>query len=235
MTKICSRCEEVKDFGQFCKDKHRPDGLTIYCKSCQKLFRQNAPEWVKENRRKAALDSYHSQKDDPDFKLKRQLYEHVRYKSDHRRAYRAKSQAKRPKIISGQPGSARYEAKLAGFRSGFERTLDLQLKSLGVKYAYESTKIPYILKGLYTPDFYLIDQDIYLELKGVLTVEDRRKMRAVKDQNPEIDVRFVFMDADKKVAHAKSTHAEWAIRNGFLWANKEVPQSWLDEKKKKGN
>jgi hypothetical protein len=34
--KVCSKCKVEKSFDSFTKDKHRPDGFKIYCKSCIK-------------------------------------------------------------------------------------------------------------------------------------------------------------------------------------------------------
>jgi hypothetical protein len=76
------------------------------------------------------------------------------------------------------------------FRSGLEEKVADLLVNLGVKYEYESTKVPYILQCNYTPDF-LLPNGVYLETKGQLTEEDRRKMKAVKAANPELDIRFV--------------------------------------------
>jgi len=77
------------------------------------------------------------------------------------------------------------------FRSGLEEKVADLLCNLGVKYEYESTKVPYVLQCNYTPDF-LLPNGIYLETKGHLTEEDRRKMKAVKAANPDLDIRFVF-------------------------------------------
>jgi hypothetical protein len=41
------------------------------------------------------------------------------------------------------------------FRSGLEEKVADLLVNLGVKYEYESTKVPYILQCNYTPDFLL--------------------------------------------------------------------------------
>lgn len=116
---------------------------------------------------------------------------------------------------------------MAGFRSGFERTVDTQLKVSGVKYSYEEFKIPYILEGEYTPDFHISETNIFVETKGVLSVEDRRKMRAVKEQHPEIDVRFCFMKEGTKIEHGKITNERWAERNGFDYSIGEIPTEWL--------
>ena len=41
------------------------------------------------------------------------------------------------------------------FRSGLEERVADLLCELGVKYEYESTKIPYVIQHTYTPDFIL--------------------------------------------------------------------------------
>lgn len=110
-------------------------------------------------------------------------------------------------------------------RSGFERTLAAQLKRLKVEFINEPFQIPFVLHRTYTPDFQV--GEVLIEAKGVLDDDDRRKMVAVKEQHPELDIRFVFMKADNKVPGLKSTHAEWATRNGFKWADKEIPKEWL--------
>jgi hypothetical protein len=84
------------------------------------------------------------------------------------------------------------------FRSGLEEKVADLLTNLGVKYEYESTKVPYVLQCNYTPDF-LLPNGVYLETKGHLTDEDRRKMKAVKAANPDLDVRFVFQSPFNKI------------------------------------
>ena len=77
------------------------------------------------------------------------------------------------------------------FRSKLEeRVADLMVE-LGVKYEYESTKIPYVIQHNYTPDF-LLPNGIYLECKGYWDADDRRKIKAVKAANPDLDLRMVF-------------------------------------------
>lgn len=115
------------------------------------------------------------------------------------------------------------------FKSGFERTLAAQLAASGVDWKYEDREVPYVLKGTYHPDFRLVVNDVLIEAKGLLDQASKRKMIAVKEQHPELDIRFVFMDADKKVPGTKQTHGQWATRNGFVWANREIPKEWLAE------
>lgn len=116
-----------------------------------------------------------------------------------------------------------------GMRSGFERTLATQLKSTGTAFEYESLPIKYTLEGTYWPDF-ILSNGIIIEAKGLLDKDSKRKMLAVKAQHPELDVRFVFMVANKKIPGGKQTHAQWATRHGFKWADGVIPEEWLNDK-----
>lgn len=113
-------------------------------------------------------------------------------------------------------------------RSGFERTLAASLKKRKVAFLYEHRKVPYTISHVYKPDFEL-PNGILVEAKGYFRPGDIPKMRAVKAQNPDLDIRFVFMDAHKRVPGQKQTHAQWADRHGFPWAHKEIPDDWINE------
>jgi hypothetical protein len=114
------------------------------------------------------------------------------------------------------------------FRSGLEEKVADLLTNLGVDYEYESTKVAYQIMHTYCPDF-LLPNGVFLETKGQLTEEDRRKMKAVKSQNPELDIRFVFQSPYNKINKgSKTTYAKWAEKNGFLWcAFHSIPIEWL--------
>lgn len=110
------------------------------------------------------------------------------------------------------------------FKSGFERRLAMELERAKVGFKYESSKIPYVIKHTYSPDF-VLDNGVIIEAKGYLRATDIAKMRAVKAQHPELDIRFVFQDASNKV-RKKTTYAEWAERHGFPWAEGSIPKEW---------
>lgn len=114
------------------------------------------------------------------------------------------------------------------FRSGLEEKVADLLSSLKVKYEYESTKVAYQLQCNYCPDF-LLPNGVYLEVKGRLTTEDRRKMLAVKKSNPELDIRFVFQAPFNKINKgSKTTYAKWAEKYGFPWCVfHSIPIEWL--------
>lgn len=89
-------------------------------------------------------------------------------------------------------------------------------------------EIPFVLDRTYHPDF-ILGNGVIIEAKGVLDQETRTKMVAVKQQHPELDIRFVFMDASNKLTRAKKslTYGKWADRNGFPWADGRIPDEWL--------
>lgn len=117
------------------------------------------------------------------------------------------------------------------FKSAFERGGAANLAARKIKFEYETLEVPYTLQGTYHPDFILVDYGIIVEYKGLLDRDSKRKMVAVKLQHPELDIRFVFMDANKKIPGSKQTHGTWATKNGFIWAEREVPQEWLDDRR----
>lgn len=119
--------------------------------------------------------------------------------------------------------------KTTTFRSGLERANAERLDKLGVRYEYETDKIKYIRPATYTPDFRL-PNGIYVETKGRFLTEDRSKHLLVRAQNPGIEVRFVFSDANQKIGKgSKTTYAQWCELKGFKWADKRIPEEWCRE------
>ena len=103
--------------------------------------------------------------------------------------------------------------------AGRDKTLD-----------YETLRIPYIIKASYLPDFHIKKNKIIIEAKGRLDAATCRKMRAVKASRPDLDIRFVFYDANKKLnKRSKMRHWEWAERYGFPWCEGRIPREWLEE------
>ncbi len=105
------------------------------------------------------------------------------------------------------------------------------LKERQKKLAYETLKIEWrdLKYRTYTPDFEL-DNGILIETKGLFSAADRRKHIEIKAQHPELDIRFVFSNARAKLYKgAKSRYSDWCDKYGFKWADKEVPEEWLEE------
>ena len=126
-------------------------------------------------------------------------------------------------------------ARAMGYRSGLEVKIARQLDALGVNYGYETHKIEWedLKYRTYTPDIILLDNGIIVETKGNFITDDRRKHLEIQRQHPHLDIRFVFSNARAKLYKgSKTTYAMWCEKNGFLWADKEIPEEWLTEKGK---
>jgi hypothetical protein len=55
----------------------------------------------------------------------------------------------------------------------------------------------------------------------------------IKEQNPLIDIRFVFMNANMKLNKtSKTSYGFWCDQHGFKWAENKIPDEWLTKKKK---
>ncbi len=125
----------------------------------------------------------------------------------------------------------RQAAVKHGYRSGLEEDIDTILKQRGVDGQYEQHTISYIKPATnhtYTPDFRL-PNGIYVETKGRFVLEDRKKHLLIKQQNPNLDIRFVFQNSKAKIRKgSKTTYADWCIKHGFIFADKEIPTEWLD-------
>jgi hypothetical protein len=119
-----------------------------------------------------------------------------------------------------------------GFRSGLEEAIADKLTSKGVGFTFEELVINYTKPARvskYTPDF-VLENGIIIESKGRFLTEDRQKHILVKSQHPELDIRFVFSNSKTKISkRSKTTYADWCIKNGFLYADKEIPDAWLKE------
>ena len=114
------------------------------------------------------------------------------------------------------------------FRSGLEEKVADLLVELGVKYEYESTKVPYVIQHNYTPDF-ILPNGVWLECKGYWDSKDRKKIKEVIKQNPDIDLRMVFQAPYNTISKkSKTTYAAWCEKLGIKWCSfATIPVDWL--------
>lgn len=95
---------------------------------------------------------------------------------------------------------------------------------------YESTTIRYekpAKSSRYTPDFVLPNK-IIIESKGRFLTADRQKHLLIKQQHPQLDIRFVFQRSANPIAKgSKTTYASWCLKHGFQFADKRIPEEWL--------
>jgi hypothetical protein len=131
----------------------------------------------------------------------------------------------------------RQRAIKNGYRSGLEETLSRQIAEAGLPVVYEpkADKVSYTWperQSTYLPDFKLPKPGgyFYVEAKGYWQVDDRQKHLLIRDQHPEIDIRFVFSNQNARLYKGSpTTYAQWCDKHGFEYANKSIPTEWLTE------
>ena len=127
--------------------------------------------------------------------------------------------------------------KNSRYKSGFEVKIAKSLEEQGVVIKYEETKLKYTVPAKarnYIPDFEL-PNGIFVEGKGKLDRDTREKMALVVEQNPDKDIRFLFMRDNKLSRVSKTRYSDWCEKRGIKYATSEqgnVPQSWIAEPSK---
>lgn len=128
-----------------------------------------------------------------------------------------------------------------GFRSGLEERISQELQDTGCCFTYEEEAIHYVKparNSKYTPDFIIQkrpdgtckDRPLVIESKGRFLTADRQKHLLIKDQHPDIDIRFVFSNSRQRISkQSKTTYAMWCEKHGFKYADGSVPDEWLRE------
>ena len=120
-----------------------------------------------------------------------------------------------------------------GFRSGLESQIAAELRSKGIDPKYETRKIKYTKparSSTYTADFEL-PNGIIVETKGRFVTADRQKHLLIKEQHPDLDIRFVFTNPNARISKtSKTTYAMWCEKHGFKYAKGSIPDEWLSEK-----
>lgn len=122
--------------------------------------------------------------------------------------------------------------KPVAWRSGLEQKVQEDLAARGVPYRYEEVKVRYTkpeTDHTYTPDF-ILPNGVIVETKGMFDVEDRKKHVLVRKQHPNLDIRLVFSRSASPIRKgAKTTYASWCAKEGIPFADKMIPQAWIDE------
>ena len=126
-------------------------------------------------------------------------------------------------------------AKKYGYKSGLEETIATELATKQIDFGYEEEKITYTIPETlhkYTPDFRIKKSNnriLYIETKGRWVTADRKKLKLVKEQHPELDIRILFQNAKNKISKkSKTTYGDYADKIGLPWAEKTIPDSWFE-------
>ena len=94
--------------------------------------------------------------------------------------------------------------------------------------------VAYTIDYKYTPDF-VLDNGIIIEAKGFFRYLEQRMHRSIKEQHPELDIRFIFSNINSKVQRSKLTCGEWCEKHNFQYAQENIPIEWIEHVKKKRN
>jgi hypothetical protein len=128
--------------------------------------------------------------------------------------------------------TAYKEARESGYRSNLEVTISKQLEAAGIDCEYEGVTLPYTQPEehrRYTPDWILAN-GIVIEAKGPWETADRKKIKLIKSQYPELDLRMVFSRSKTCISKkSKTTYAIYCETIGLPYADKLIPESWLSE------
>ncbi len=122
-------------------------------------------------------------------------------------------------------------------RSKFEERFAEDLKKRGIGFAYEADSFAYTVPRAYTPDFrvthkskptHICPSNTYIETKGYFTPGDRAKTLRVLSLHPNLDLRFVFQNAQNRLSKtSKTTYAQWCDKHGIPWAQGTAPKAWF--------
>jgi hypothetical protein len=87
----------------------------------------------------------------------------------------------------------------------WERDIAIKFEQLGIRWLKLKTNkdtLKYEMNGKirsYTPDFYLLDYDIFVEVKGFWWGNDKEKMRIVLESHPDKNIVIVEKDEYKEI------------------------------------
>jgi len=105
-------------------------------------------------------------------------------------------------------------------------------KDFKYEFDYETDRLDYTTTHYYTPDWTVVlpsGKRFFIESKGYLGPDDRRILKAVKAQNPDIDLRLLFQRNNKLSKTSPNKYSDWAERLGFPWCVGAIPTKWLNE------
>lgn len=110
------------------------------------------------------------------------------------------------------------------YRSNFESTVGQLLAEIGKSAMYEpkDCKLEYTIpasKHKYLPDFILSD-GVVLECKGYMTLADRKKMKLLREQYPDLRIIMVLQAPNNPIRKgSKTTYAKWCEQNNIEWCS----------------
>ena len=104
----------------------------------------------------------------------------------------------------------------------------MKLEEDGIDYRYEAVTVEWIPEPRkYIPDF-ILPNGVIIEAKGRFKTEDRARHVAIREQHPELDIRFVFQYDNPIRKGSDTRYSDWCDKHGFLYAIGEIPEEWVE-------
>ena len=122
------------------------------------------------------------------------------------------------------------------YRSKFEVNVSKAFKTNGIKFEYEPETWGFTQPKKdrkYTPDFKIRTKTgitLFVETKGRLTSEDRKKILWVLEQNPKKKLVLVFQNSANTITKAsRTTYADWCRKNSIEFYDFRfgLPKEWI--------
>ena len=131
-------------------------------------------------------------------------------------------------LIQIQPQKMKYQKKQKTFsprkfRSGLEKEIASQLCQQRIKFEYETLTVKYSKPtSKYTPDF-ILPNGIIIEAKGQFVSSDRSKHKLIKEQHPDLDIRFVLATQEQESERKAKQLMPCGDRFGFNFSDVSIP------------
>lgn len=109
-----------------------------------------------------------------------------------------------------------YARKVHTANGVYDSKFEYQMSQVfsGLKH-HPPITVEYVTKHKYNPDF-ITPTGHLIETKGYMPTEDRSKYKALKLQNPNIKLVFVFSNPKETISkESRTTYMEWAEKLGF--------------------
>lgn len=105
------------------------------------------------------------------------------------------------------------------YRSKFESKVSTAFRKSRLEFQYEPKRFKFTqpaIERTYTPDYWLPEVGTYVESKGKLTPEERKKLLWWRESNPNVPLVILFMRGRNPIRKgSKTSYLDWAEANGF--------------------
>jgi|TARA_Y100000034_G_scaffold83852_1_gene100442 hypothetical protein len=122
------------------------------------------------------------------------------------------------------------------YKSNLERNIAKALEESKIVFEYESQRLFYQPKvRTYLPDFYIPDDDFYIEGKGYFHDSQERTRHLLIREQLGVDVKFVFGNSSNRIGKgSKMTYANWCDKHNFDYSDERPLKKWFSNNKGKG-